>query len=395
MRRRKFIETGAIATSGLMVAPSIIAKSDILGANDKLNIGVIGTGSRGQGLTSILKDVPEINVIACCDVLPFRLEEGLGHADKKAKGYEDYRQLLENKNIDAVIISTPFSMHSQMAMDAIDAGKHVYCEKTMSKGIEETKDLVSRVRSSRVIFQVGHQYHSSRLYKHVVEMIREGYVGEIAAINCQWNRNGNWRRDVPDPKWERQINWRMYKEYSGGLVAELCSHQMDIANWVLEANPVAVSGFGGIDYWKDGRETYDNVNFIWNYSSGIRASFQSLTTNGRNDYKIRILGKNGMITLDYVTAWFYPEGYQKKETGVLDGVSGATVKFNDEMGFQIEVDHNDPSLQALLDFRQSIVDDTRPISNEETGAKASMMVQMALDAMETGESVKWGQEHTI
>jgi predicted dehydrogenase len=395
MKRRNFIEKGAIATSGLIAVPSYLASGKVLGANETLNVGVIGTGDRGTGLMSLFKEIPDADVIACCDILPFRLENGLSYANSRARGYTEYGKLLENKDVDAVIVSTPFSMHSQMALDALDAGKHVYCEKTMVKGIEETKELVAKVQSSDRTFQVGHQWHSSRLYKHVVKLIGEGQIGEIASIKCQWNRNADWRRPVPDPKWERMVNWRMYKEYSGGLVAELCSHQMDIVNWILNDKPEMVTGFGGIDFWKDGRETYDNVHITCQYPQGIKASFTCLTTNGLGDYEIKILGKKGTITLDYTEAWFYPEDKKDRETGIMDGVSGATVKWNEEKGYPIQVDHIDPTLQALVDFKDSIKNNTKPISNEHTGAQASIMVQMALDAMENNRVEKWETNYNL
>lgn len=224
-----------------------------LGANDTINIGVIGAGDRGGGLTSIINSIDGINVIGLCDVLPFRLEKAMSKANSKPKGYTDYSRLLDNKDIDAVIISTPFHSHSKIAIDALDAGKHVYCEKTLAKGYDDIKALVRKVENSNPIFQTGHQYHSSRLYTHVVDLIKNGKVGKISAFECQWNRHGNWRRSVPDPKLEKAINWRMYREFSGGLLAELCSHQIDFTNWVLDETPEKVMGVGGIDYWKDGR----------------------------------------------------------------------------------------------------------------------------------------------
>ncbi|SVA37199.1 uncharacterized protein METZ01_LOCUS90053, partial [marine metagenome] len=347
MKRRKFIKWGIFGSTGLLTYSSGLTKRKA--PSDTLNIGVIGTGDRGQALLSFINKTDGIDPVACCDILPFRLEAGLTIASKsgKVKGYEDYKKLLDNKDIDCVFISTPFSEHGHMAIDALDAGKHVYCEKTMVKGIEETKKVVDKVSSTEKIFQTGHQWHSSRLYTHVVEKIKEGDLGEIAAISCQWNRNGDWRREVPDPKWERLINWRMYKEYSGGLVAELCSHQMDITNWMLGSPPTKIMGTGGIDYWKDGRETYDNVHIIFEYPSGVKAKFTSLTTNALGDYQIKVLGKKGTITLDYREAWFYPEKKKDPEKGIIDGVTGASVKWDEAKGYPIEIDHIDPTLQAI------------------------------------------------
>ena len=130
----------------------------------------------------------------------------------------------------------------------------MYIVKTLAKGADATARVVNKCKTSNKIFQTGHQYHSSRLYTKLVDMIADGKVGKIVSIEAQWNRNGNWRRSVPDPSLERQINWRMYREYSFGLLAELSSHQIDFANWILQATPKIAIGMGGIDYWRDGRK---------------------------------------------------------------------------------------------------------------------------------------------
>jgi len=383
-----------MAAIAVTAASSAMGSFNIIGkATKTINLGIIGTGDRGTGLISFINDIEGIQVTACCDILPFRLENALKRISGKVDTYKDYRELLENKNIDAVLVAVPFSEHAHIEMAALDAGKHVYGEKTMAKGYEAVKKLVSKKQSHKdLIFQTGHQYHSSRLYTAVVEMIKEGKIGKIAAFECQWNRNGNWRRPVPRPDLERQINWRMYREYSGGLAAELCSHQIDFANWVLQETPKEVVGLGGIDYWKDGRETYDNIHLIYNYPSGVKATFMCLTSNAKDDYQIKVMGDKGTISLDYTTAWFYPEGATKKEFGDVDGVSGATIKWEEGKGMPIHINHEDPSKQALIDFRDSINKSEEPISGINTGAQTALAVQMALDAMDTKTLVTWKPE---
>ncbi|WP_108425289.1 Gfo/Idh/MocA family protein [Flagellimonas amoyensis] len=380
MKRRDFIVKGSLAGSAALYAPTVLGYG-APNANETINVGVIGTGDRGGGMIPFINQIPNMRVVACSDIIPFRLSSGLAKVDGKAKGYSDYRKLLDDKDVDAVLVATPFSTHSQIVVDALKAGKHAYGEKTMAKGYGGIKELVQAADTSDRIFQTGHQYHSSRLYTHIVDEIKKGKIGKITAFECQWNRNGNWRRSVPDPKWERMINWRMYKEFSGGLLAELCSHQLDFANWVLGSMPEKVMGMGGIDYWKDGRETYDNIHLIYSYPQGVRATFTCLTSNAMGDYKIKVLGDKGAYVLDYVKAWFYPEGSYQKEMGEIDGVSGATLNWDEGRGIPVLLDHEDPSKQALIDFRDNIVDNTLPIPNAKTGAMAALCVQMGLDAM--------------
>lgn len=390
MKRRDFIRntsllSAAALTSGLAGVYRPKPFSDV-------RLGVIGTGDRGGGLTKLIKEIPGINVVACSDIIPFRQEECLNHASPGAKGYADYRALLDDQNVDAVLIAVPFGLHDEILEDALQTNKHIYCEKTMIRGIEPAIDLVQRVRSFKPVFQVGHQYHSSRLYHRVVEIVQSGYLGHIESIECQWNRNGDWRRPVPDPKWERMINWRMYREYSGGLTAELCSHQIDFCNWVAGDTPTKVTGFGGIDYWKDGRETYDNVHIMMQYEHGLNTKFTSLTTNAFERYQIKVQGQKGTLVINFDGAKVYLEDLEEvRETGLVDGVSGATSEaWQKKTGAPVVVEQDiDPSAQALIDFRDNINMDKKPESNVETGANVSILVSMAIDAMDNNRVVEW------
>lgn len=395
--RRDFIKKGSLLSAGIIASSTAIhALNKNVSANSIINLGVIGTGVRGGGLISVLNEVDKINVAVCCDTIPFRLNEGLERSGNKAKGYKDYRKLLDDSSIDAVLIATPLNTHSQIAIDALDAGKHVYCEKTTAKGYQGIENLVNKASNSKAIFQTGHQYHSSKLYKHVVKLIKDGEIGDVISFECQWNRNSDWRRPVPDPSLERAINWRMYREYSGGLAAELSSHQIDFVNWVLDENPKKIMGVGGIDSYKDGRETYDNIHLLFEYPCGVKAKFTCLTTNALGDYQIKVLGSKGSIFLDYTKAWIYYEEGSEAALGEVDGVSGATLNPHlKSLGTQIDISHIDPSKQALLDFRNSIIDNKIPISNVYTGAETAIAVQMSLDAMMQNEISYWNDTYNF
>lgn len=396
MKRRSFIKKTGITVAGVATSGYLYSNvSSYISSNSTINIGVIGTGARGCGLTSMINSIENVNVIGSCDVLPFRLKEGLSKANSNPIGYSDYRKLLDNKDIDAVIVATPFSSHSKIAMDALDAGKHVYCEKTLAKGYEGINALLKKEQQSRKIFQTGHQYHSSRLYSHVKDLIKDGKIGNISSFDCQWNRHGNWRKPVPDPKLEKAINWRMYREFSGGLTAELSSHQIDFVNWILGATPNQVIGVGGVDYWKDGRETFDNTNLIYSYPNGVKAKFSCLTSNAKDGYQIKIFGDKGTITIDRKNAYFFPEGKDNKEMGEVDGVSGATAHWDEKKGIPINIEHLDPSKQALIDFRSAIHKNVQPKSDIITGAKTAICVQMGLDAMYNNEIINWNSKVII
>lgn len=387
MKRREFILKGSLAGTASLYGPTLLSLQG-QSPNDTINIGIIGTGDRGGGLIPLINEIPNLRVTACCDLIPFRLEAALQRVQGKAKAYSRYADLLADPQVDAVLVSTPFGTHGQIAADVLKAGKHLYVEKTMAMGLGGIKQLMDAAKASDAIVQVGHQYHSSRLYTHLVDQIGNGKIGRVTAFECQWNRNGDWRRPVPDPKWERMINWRMYREFSGGLLAELSSHQLDFVNWVLGSMPQRVMGSGGVDYWKDGRETYDNIQLIYDYPQGVRATFRCLTSNAMGGYKIKVLGDQGAFVIDYTKAWFHPEGDFKKQKGELDGVSGATLNWEAGKGIPVDLSHVDPSKQALIDFRDNVLNNTRPTSNATTGAMAALCVQMGLEAMHQGRIVE-------
>jgi len=189
-----------------------------------------------------------------------------------------------------VLIATPLNLHAQMVVDALNAGKHVFVEKTMYFK-EEEGEMIRKAMADhpQQVLQVGLQRRSSVLYQVAIEMIRKGALGKVMFVRAQWHRNNNWRRPVPDTKFERLINWRMYKEYSGGLLAELASHQIDIANWAIGSEPISVYATGGINYWKDGRETCDNVEAIYEYAGGQKLVWSSILYNGHLEFNEQIM----------------------------------------------------------------------------------------------------------
>ncbi|MDG2375647.1 MAG: Gfo/Idh/MocA family oxidoreductase [Woeseiaceae bacterium] len=406
MKRRDFLITGgAIAASVGLGSTLASARAP----SDQIGIGIIGVGSRGKQHFKFLQDVPMLKLVANCDVLPFRLDEAKA-AEPGVRTYVDYRDLLNDKDVDAVIVSTHFSEHHPVVLAALDAGKHIYCEKTMIKGIDETREIFDATQKHpKQIFQTGFQYRTSPLFEAAARSIRNGDIGRITAINCQWNRNGNWRRPVPNPKWERHVNWRMYREYSGGLVAELCSHQMGFCDWVIGSELQQIQGVGGIDFWVDGRETYDNVHVVTRYKSGVTATYASQTTNSLDGFRIAVLGKKGTIILTTNQGWTIPEGNAVASPDNLDLVSGALVDgwtgasivgpenayrtANERFMQRIDAPTDDPTPVALQKFAEAIRDRRQPVSNAASGAKLSAMVQSAIDAMDGRKVIPWRAEN--
>ncbi|SFG90784.1 Gfo/Idh/MocA family protein [Pedobacter insulae] len=390
MLRRSFVKKSALLSSSFLFADQLYAGLALA----PINIAMIGCGDRGKGVLSVIKSMPDkFNIIAYCDVLDFRLAETKKYVSSHSKPIKDYKKVLDDKSVSAVFIATPLSEHYQIAADAVRAGKHVYVEKTMTYSIAEALQLRKLVNEyPKQIFQVGYQYRYSPLYFKVKEMVQTGYLGKVSQIDCRWDRNGNWRRAVPNPSLERQINWRMYKEYSGGLAAELLSHQIDFINWAFETQPDEIFGTGGIDIFKDGRETYDNIQATLRYNkAGMIGNFGATCGNAHDGYLFKIKGTKGSVSLYPNTGIFYPEREAAKELGIVDGVTSATkIVVNTDGGIPIlEKPTRDGTNYALEEFYSAIVENKTPVSNIKTGTQAAICVGMCNEAIYTGKSQFW------
>ena len=366
---------------------------------DKITVGVIGCGDRGKGVMHILKELDdEFTINAICDVLDFRLEEAK-KIDTSANYtvYKDYRKLLDDKNIQAVVIATPLYLHYDIAVDALKAGKHIYLEKTMTYSIPQAISFAKLAKEhTKQIVQVGHQYRYSPLYFKVKEYIEKDYLGKVTQIDCRWDRNGNWRRPVPAGISDKVINWRMYKAYSGGLAAELLSHQIDFINWAFGTHPQEVFGTGGIDYFKDGRETYDNLQVMLRYNKeNMIGNFGATCGNASDGFLFKIKGTKGAVHLLVNDGIYIPEGDQKKKLETVDGVTGATkIEWNKEGGIPIMNEKlKDGTWYALKDFYKSVTEKNQPASNVVTGATTAVCVHLANKAAYSGVTQQWKPEY--
>ena len=332
-------------------------------ASEPVKWAMIGTGTRALELLRPLSTNSGGQCVALCDIYPPNLERAAKTIGGSPTHYEDYRKVLERKDVEAVMIVTPLDRHAYMTLDALSAGKHVFCEKTMVFKEAEITALREAVAARpKQIFQVGLQRRYSEIYHMGMQMIRRGALGRVTHCYAHWNRNSDWRRPVADVKLERQINWRLYKEYSGGLMAELGSHQTDIAAWAFGADPRSVVGTGGIDYWKDGREVYDNVSVVFDYPAGQKTVFTSLLNNQHYEFSEHILGDGGTMELTLMgpsgtgTFWVEPKAKATAAAGKTKEQwwAGATVSASAaQTGFPIfpdEITDSTPFLDRERGF---------------------------------------------
>ncbi len=284
--RRDFVKAaGAVSAVAAALpvqgAPSI---GKTRSANDQVQYGFIGTGSRGNYLLKHLHETDEGRCVAVCDNYEPNLKKGIATAGNNPAAFVDYRELLARKDIDAVLIAVPLYEHFPITRDSLQAGKHVFCEKSLVHKAEEVHALRALVADHpKQVMQVGLQRRYSQFYQTAKQMIEQGVLGNVTHIRGQWHRNSSQRRPVPDPSLERKINWRMYREYAGGNTAELASHQIDVADWMFGAPPDYVIGVGGIDTYKDGRDVYDNIQLIYVYPNGRKLLYSSISTNSHLD----------------------------------------------------------------------------------------------------------------
>ena len=307
--RRDFVKAASAVSAVAAALPAAQGAPFIRkvhAANDQVQYGFIGTGSRGTYLLKHLHETDAGRCVAVCDNWDVNLKKGVDTAGNNPAAYKDYRELLARKDIDAVLIAVPLYEHFPITKDSLQAGKHVFCEKSLVHKSEEVHALRALVAEHpKQVLQVGLQRRYSQFYQTAKQMIDLGVLGNVTHIRGQWHRNSSQRRPVPDPSLERKINWRMYREYAGGNTAELASHQIDVADWMFGSPPEYVIGVGGIDTFKDGRDVYDNIQLIYVYPKGRKLLYSSISTSShldllqaqRQEFGETIMGTAGAIEI--------------------------------------------------------------------------------------------------
>ncbi len=300
MSRRSFV-TNAAAATGLGLSASLWSKR-VLGVGRRTRVGFIGVGSRGTALLRAILKCQNAEIGFLCDVQKLATRKALGEVKKanvpyssRVKLYTNWHQALEDPAVETVFIATPQYLHVPMALEAVDGKFNIYCEKALGYNIQECFDIKKAVEKSNCVFQVGHQRHYSELYRNAKERIDDDEIGPITLIRGQWHRNSEDRRPCIDPKKDRLVNWRVYSEFTGGLLSEFGAHQIDVVNWFLGSPPVSVTGMGGIDWYQDGRDVKDNVSIIYTYPNGVKFMYSSILTNSHNGALEQFMGTRGTI----------------------------------------------------------------------------------------------------
>lgn len=399
MKRREFIQqSGAYALAGMALPiPDFSSEKPI-------RVAVVGTGGRGTDLIRKLSSIEQAEIVGICDDYPPHLAKAQKAAGPQAQAFSSFSKMLKQIQPEALVVAVPLYLHFDICMEALAAGCSVFCEKTMCYSIEQAYALREEVLSRKAIFQVGLQRRANPIYRQAKAMVDSGMLGQISAIKCQWHRNNDWRRPVPGkkgtPAWqklERKLNWRLYLDYSRGLMTELASHQLDIVNWFLNTTPTQVMGSGSTDFWRDGREVLDNLFCIYDYTlSGIdgnpyklRTTYSSIQANAYEGASELIMGSKGSLFLTSNKGLFYKEermeeipwdkeGRVERDAEII--TAGKTLKLSNDpwahrsKPYEIDSD-NDDSRHQLVSFLECVQrGDRKTVCDVEEGLKDTITV---------------------
>jgi len=230
-------------------------------------------------------------------------------AARRPDTWEDYKAILEDKEIKAVVIATPSHKHRDITIEALKAGKHVYCEAPMATTLEDVRTIAAGARGAvGQVFQPGLALRSDPQRHFLLQFVRSGAAGQPLMARAQWHKKQSWRQASPNPEREKEINWRLDKKVSLGLAGEVGIHQIDMMGWLLKQRPTAVTGFGGVLYWKDdGREIPDTAQFVFEYPGGVQGIFEATLANSFDaDYEM-LYGAYAAIMLRGNKAWMFKE----------------------------------------------------------------------------------------
>jgi predicted dehydrogenase len=414
--RRDFLKTSAAAAA--LTAPSV---NTARGANDLINIGWIGVGTRGNAGIGWLKQASpdDVKLTAVCDTFEGYLARAKDRVatvwGNTPATYKDYHDLLADKSIDAVFIMTPEHLHHDMTIAALKAGKHVYIEKPLAHTIEEGWDIVREWEKSGKVVQVGTQNRSSSLYKKAKELVEQGMIGDCHFVRAFWYRNSTddnpaWRYTIPpdvneqNTDWKRFLGnapkrpfdprryyqWRLYWDYSGGISTDLLVHQTDIVNFMLSKTvPASCVASGGIYRWteaNDDRDTPDTFSAIYEYPGKLQINYSSYFGNDHYGYGEQLCGNEGTIeVISRKDLYFYPETLGGKAPERIS--SRAKIHINGPETFK----EQDGAINHFRNFINAIKGTEKVIAPPTVGQQAAISGHMATLAFKNSKKVIWDE----
>lgn len=401
MNRRNFIEKTAISAAGISIIPRhVLGGKGFIAPSDRIQLGYIGTGKQVYTLLNEIGKCKETVVIAASDVYKSKLNYFVEAAKKinakkdintSIKSYDRYRELLENKEIDAVVIATPDHWHAQNVVDAAKAGKDIYCEKPLALTVSEGRAMVDATRKYDRVFQTGNMQRSWRDFRQTVELVRNGYIGEITEINVSvgepvkqcdlpsqpipegldWNEwiGPSLYRGYHEDLAPKDINgpwawWRGYRGFGGGMITDWGAHMFDIAQWAMQKD-----GSGPVQLLPP-EIPNQNHGLTMVYDNGVRVNHK-LWGGEEDTNAIQFIGTEGKIEVSRNYLRTFPDkGLAKK----------------DLKNAEQKVSFSDNHYQDWID---AIKNRTKPVSDVAIGHSTSAVCNIANIAYELQRPLNW------
>ena len=406
--RREFMKRATARTVATSIAVSGLSGRSVMGANDKVVIGLIGCGRQGRdNMGHFIRHGAE--VAAVCDVYEPNLKTGLGFAGASAKPHKDFRELLDNKDIDAVIVGTPDHWHPLVTVEACKAGKDVYVEKPVCVAVEEGKKMVEAARKYKRVVQVGTWQRSNIHFQRALQIVQDGLIGKVSFART-WNYSNIYPDGIGNPPdsdppadldWDfwlgpapkvpfnsnrfgvgdRWSTFRYFYDYANGWLGDWCVHLLDIVQWAMKVDgPAAVTASGSKYFLKDNSDTPDTLQVTFEYPEFI-CTYENRLLNENSmydhDYGIEFHGTDGTLFVDRSGFKLYPERRR---------VNGKTIETVPAMEMK-EVDdglHN--HVGNMLECMKSR---NRPASDIEIGHRTSSACLLGNVALRSKERIVW------
>ncbi len=382
------------AASGLAIGARM-ASAAVQGASDRIRIGVIGTGGRARGLMGHLKKLPGNEMVALCDVYQPRLLPAAEIAGPAAAQVADYRRILDDRSIDAVVIGTPDHWHKTIALDAVAAGKDVYVEKPVSHTLEEGVEMVTAIEASKQIVQTGTQQRSWDHFKLGKEIIDSGRLGQITLVHTYWYQHAtagsypdvsmdklDWKRwlgSAPDQPFrpERFFQWRHFWDFGGGCVTDLMTHWIDVAQWYMSVEAPLTAAATGRNYNITLWEAPDTVDVTLEFPKKFMAAYLGTYVSRVDDGGLEFRGERGTLKVDRARLAFYRDDA---------AYAAGTNTPEPEIYVRSSGDGTLTHLQNWLDCVRSRKQPNAPIR---VGHQAARTSHIANAALRGGKPVRW------
>jgi predicted dehydrogenase len=423
INRRTFLsKSAAVIATGAILPRTALSYDNIVGANDRISLGHIGIGSRGDDLDLIaskLKSTHHVEMTAVCDLWKVNREKATatnaGYYGRAPRAVQHLEELLAMKDVDAVLISTPEHAHSPILKMTAEAGKDAYVEKPMGNVLAEAKAARDAVLQAKTIVQVGTQHRSEPYQIAAHDVVRSGVLGDISKIEVVWNYHGpRWRgrpevkqireQDTDWSKWlmtkparpfdpRMYFEFRLYKEFSSGIPDQWMSHAIDIVHWFMDDNfPKSVVAHGGVFAWHDGRENADTFQALLEYPKGFLVSYATSFGNDAPSFT-RYMGKTA--TLINIGGEGSPRYQQVEEKGTHEDDADVDEKRKSKFISLPGEDKlppmgiDDLSLEHMANWFECIRSRQQPHATVHNGFAHSVACMMAAHSYFSGKKMYW------